>query len=148
VATARRRFAVGAEQVWRVLADGRRYRDWVVGTGQIRDVDADWPSPGANLHYTVGRRPLVKRDRTEVRAAEPGRMLELEANAWPAGSARIRIELTPLDAGGCEVAIQEHPLRGPAAMVHNPVLDLLLGVRLHRMLRLLGQCAAEPAGQR
>src|SRR5436309_139355 len=108
------------EQVWSVLADGTAYADWVVGTSEIRDVDDGWPAVGSALHYTVGFGPLGLRGTTTVRSATPGRAIGLEADAGPLGTARIAIEL--LDWGeDTVVVLDEHPLRGPAWLLHNAV---------------------------
>jgi len=116
------------EQVWSVLADGTAYADWVVGTSQIRGVDDGWPAVGAALHYTVGFGPLGLRGTTTVRSATPGRALGLEADAGPFGTARIAIEL--LEWGeDTVVVVDEHPLRGPAGMLHNAASEVLILLR-------------------
>jgi Polyketide cyclase / dehydrase and lipid transport len=122
--------------VFDVLRDGRSYREWVVGTREIRDVEAGWPTVGTALHYTVGYGPLRKDDETRSRLYEPDRRLELEAHAWPAGSARIELRAEPVD-GGTLVSIDEHPLRGLASTLHNPALDLLIKLRNVETLRRL-----------
>jgi uncharacterized protein YndB with AHSA1/START domain len=126
------------EQVWSVLADGTAYSEWVVGTSEIRGVDDGWPDVGAALHYTVGFGPLGLRGRTTVRSAEPGRRLGLEADAGPLGTARIAIELLDWD-GDTVVVLDEHPLRGPAWFLHNPVADVLLTVRGRPMVKNLAR---------
>jgi hypothetical protein len=133
---------VSRDAVWAVLADGYTYGDWVVGTRMIRDVDADWPGPGSRLHYTVGYRPLRKDGHTEVLSVTPGHCLELEAHAWPVGSARILIELEDADAG-CRIHLVEYPARGSAALLHNPVGDALLGLRNIEALRRLERRARQ-----
>jgi uncharacterized protein YndB with AHSA1/START domain len=131
---------VPREAVWAVLTDGFRYADWVVGTRAIRDVDADWPQPGSRLHYTVGYRPLRHDGHTEVLSVDPGRCLELEAHAWPFGSARITLRLEDADRG-CRIDLVEYPARGSAALLHNPVGDALLGLRNIEALRRLERAA-------
>jgi uncharacterized protein YndB with AHSA1/START domain len=88
------------EQVFAVLADGWSYASWVVGAAHMRDVDASWPAVGSRLHHRVGPWPFNINDRTVVRAVTPGRLLELDARAWPVGSATVRIRLEPVDGGG------------------------------------------------
>ncbi|HET7312626.1 MAG TPA: SRPBCC domain-containing protein [Mycobacteriales bacterium] len=135
-----RRMPVPREDVWAALSDGRTYATWVVGTSTIRDVDAHWPQLGSRLHYRVGRGPLRHDGHTEVKSVDPGRCLELEAHAWPLGS--VRIELTLHDDGdGTLVEMVEHPARGAAAMMHNPLGDALLKLRNVETLRRLERLA-------
>jgi len=148
VATNQRLLPISRSTVWKTLADGHAYAGWVVGTTAIRAVDAGWPKPGSRLHYTVGRRPLRHQGHTEVLAVDDGRRLELEAHAWPAGSVRIDIQLED-DGTGCQVTLVEHPHRGVAAALHNPVGDLLLKLRNVEALRRLERLAHSrpPSGQ-
>jgi hypothetical protein len=122
--------------VFDVLRDGWTYADWVIGTRAIRAVDPGWPEPDRALHYTVGYGPLRKDDETRALAYEPDRRLELEAHAWPAGTARIELRAEPV-ADGALVTIDEHPLRGPAKLLHNPLLDAVIRVRNVETLRRL-----------
>lgn len=127
---------VTPQQVFDVLRDGRSYQHWVVGTRAIRDVDAGWPAPGTRLHYTVGYGPLRKDDVTTSLAYEPDRRLELEAHAWPAGTAGIVLEAEPV-AEGTRFSIDEAPRRGPARLVHNPLAAAVIALRNVETLRRL-----------
>src|SRR5690606_9682155 len=73
------------ERVFAVLADGWTYSDWVVGTTHIRDVDPDWPAPGARLHHKVGPWPVSLHDQTSVVSCHPPTDLVLRARLWPVG---------------------------------------------------------------
>jgi uncharacterized protein YndB with AHSA1/START domain len=126
------------EQVWEVLCDGRAYASWVIGTREIRSVDGDWPAVGSGIHYTVGWGPLALRGRTTVRAAEPGRMLGLEADAGLLGTARIVLELTPWGEDTV-VVLDEHPLRGPSYLLHNTITDAVLLLRGRPMVQNLAK---------
>jgi Polyketide cyclase / dehydrase and lipid transport len=126
--------------VFDVLRDGNTYASWVVGTRTIRKVEPGWPEPGTALHYTVGYGPLRKDDETRSLAYEPDRRLELEARAWPAGTARIELRAEPVQEGTL-VSIEEHPLRGPAKLLNNPAMDLLIKIRNVETLRRLERCA-------
>ncbi len=128
------------DAVFDVLRDGRTYEHWVVGTRAIRVVEPDWPAPGSALHYTIGYGPLRKDDETRSCGYEPDRRLELEAHAWPAGTARIELRAEPV-AGGTRVSIDEHPLRGPAKLLHNPLADLAIKLRNVETLRRLERLA-------
>ena len=139
--TVSRDVAATPEQVWSVLADGWLYAGWVVGASRMRDVDADWPAPGARLHHSVGVWPLLINDTTSVLESEPGHRLLLQARAWPAGEARIELILEPLDevggAPGCRVTMGETPTNGPGRMLHNPVNEMMLLRRnVESLLRL------------
>ena len=127
-------------QVFDVLRDGKSYEHWVVGTRMIRDVDPGWPAEGTRVHYTVGYGRLRKDDVTTSRSYEPDVRLDLEANAWPAGTASIVLRCDPRD-DGLLVSIDEKPVRGRAKAMHNPVADLLIKLRNVETLRRLEQQA-------
>lgn len=129
-----------ATQVFDVLRDGKSYEHWVVGTRAIRDVDPGWPAEGTRLHYTVGYAPLRKDDVTTSRSYDPDALLDLEAHAWPAGTASIVLRCEPRD-DGVLVSIDEKPMRGKAKVLHNPVADLLIKLRNVETLRRLEQLA-------
>lgn len=116
------------DRVWAVLADGWAYPLWVVGATHMRSVDPDWPAVGSKLHHSVGIWPLQIEDSTEVLAVEPGRMLELHARAWPAGTARVRLTLDPVPEGTL-VTMAERSESGPARLVPWPVESFLLKQR-------------------
>jgi hypothetical protein len=123
---------VRPEQVFDVLRDGQSYAS---------SVDPGWPQPGSKLHFTIGRGPLRKDDETESLSCAPDTRLELEARAFPAGTARIVISVAPV-AGGTSVSIDEVPERGPAKVLHNPIADLLVKLRNVETLRRLEKQAA------
>lgn len=126
------------EQVWDFLSRGDRYADWVSGTREIRDADDNWPEIGSSIHFTAGVGPLVIKDRTTVRNAEPPRMLELEVHAGRIGTARLVFEIRPW-GDQAVVVLDEHPLSGPGAHVHNMLIDLALRFRNRRMLDKLAK---------
>jgi uncharacterized protein YndB with AHSA1/START domain len=140
-----RLIAAPRDAVWRTLADGHSYADWVVGTSEIRSVDDEWPAPGSRLHYTVGRGPLRHEGHTEVVAVETGQRLQLEAHAWPMGSVHIDIDLTDADgAEGTVVTMIEEPKRGLLARLHNPLGDAVLRLRNVEALRRLARLSTRP----
>ena len=144
----RRRMSARPSEVYAVLCDGHSYGDWVVGTRTIRHVEGPWPEPGAKLHYTVGYGPLRTDDETQALAVTPGRRLEMRAHAWPAGTARIVLEIEPAGEGSV-VTIEEYPDQGLAKRLHNPLLDKLVELRnvetLRRLTKLAGEHATRPA---
>ncbi len=132
-------------QVWSLLSDGYRYADWVHGTKEIRDVDSGWPEVGTALHYTAGVGPLIYKGETTVVTSDPQRRLELEIGAWPAGTVRVNIELEPSGTGS-QVTLDEHPQRGPAKLLHNPLTRLGFLARTNVMLNdLLREAERQPA---
>lgn len=128
----------GPEAVWSVLADGYSYAEWVVGTREVHRVDPDWPQAGSSLRFTAGLGRLSVTDNTTSRICVPGSRLELEARAVPYGSVRISIEILPWGEESV-VIIDEHPLRGPSALLENPVVEFGLTIRNRQMLRKLAR---------
>ena len=141
MATTRRTMrGLSPTQVFDALRDGTTYGDWVVGTRATREVDSAWPAAGSAIHYTIGYGPLRKDGVTTSTGYAPDSRLSLEAHAWPAGTAGIVITAEPRGTD-TEVTIEEAPLRGPARLVHNPALDLLIRVRNVETLRRLESIA-------
>ncbi|MBL1079449.1 SRPBCC family protein [Nocardia sp. 2] len=131
-----------AEEVFAILADGWSYGHWVVGSTHMRGVDPEWPAAGARIHHSVGAWPLTIQDTTTVLAAEPPRLLELEAGLRPFGRARIRLELCGVNADTTEVRMTETVTSGPGRLIPAPLLALLLRPRnqesLARLSDLIG----------
>lgn len=140
-------FRAPIDTVFRVLADGWRYADWVVGAKRIRAVDEGFPSVGARIHHTLGVGPLKLRDDTEVVELDRPRRLVLHARARPTGVARVTMTLQEA-AGGTVVTMEERPVRGLAARLDGALLDLAIWARnvrsLRRLRRIVEQTA--PAG--
>ncbi|MGG5259239.1 SDR family NAD(P)-dependent oxidoreductase [Phycicoccus avicenniae] len=110
-----------AEAVWKVLADGWQYPLWVVGAARARDVDRSWPEPGSRIHHSVGTWPLTISDSTVVEEARAPHHLVLTARGWPAGEARVEIEIVPDGPETCTVSIAEDASSGPGRLVPMPV---------------------------
>src|SRR4051794_8366167 len=127
------------DAVWRVLADGWAYSNWVVGTSAIRDVDGEWPAEGSRVHHSVGAWPLTISDTTHVVECVPGRKLRLRARGWPLGEADVQLELFAED-GGTRVVMQEDASDGPGRFVPTPVRQATIFPRnkesLHRLTRI------------
>lgn len=124
--------------VWEVLSDPDKYAEWVVGTEETRPLYGTWPEVGAALQYTVALGPARLAGSTVVRRLEPPNRLELEARSGPAGTARIAIEINPWGEETL-VILDEHPLRGPGARLHNALLEAAIQLRHRRMLRRLAE---------
>jgi uncharacterized protein YndB with AHSA1/START domain len=132
---------VAPERVFAVLGDGWSYGLWVVGAAHMRDVGASWPAKGSRLHHSVGAWPVLIEDETEVVDVQPDRRLELLAAAWPAGRARVVIQLHPTE-GGTRVTIGERAEDGPARLLPGPLQAVLLKARNTESLRRLAAIAA------
>ncbi|MFD4750841.1 SRPBCC family protein [Streptomyces rubiginosohelvolus] len=127
-----------AADVWAVLADPTRYGDWVVGTSKSSPEAGSWPEVGAAITYTVRLGRWSAQGRTTVRRCEAPHVLELEAESGWLGTARIALKVRPWGRNTL-VIIDEHPLRGPAAKLHNTVIDAFVQVRHRSMLAHLAE---------
>jgi hypothetical protein len=134
-------FLAPPDRVFAVLADGWTYSDWVVGSAHIRDVDPEWPAPGARLHHKVGPWPLSLKDSSEVLACEPNRSLTLKAGIWPLGAATVRFDLEPVGPSATRVTMHEDFHAGPLAQLRNKINDLVLHQRNVESLRRLSDLA-------
>ncbi len=122
--------------VWALLADGRKYADWVVGAKRVRAVDPEWPAVGSKFHHTVGVWPFHLRDNTAVLECDEGRRLVLEARLRPLGRAQIEMILRPSD-GGTAVVMREWPSSPALARMAAPVFEPAIHLRNVEALRRL-----------
>ncbi|WP_431033249.1 SRPBCC family protein [Streptomyces sp. P6-2-1] len=136
------------DEVWAVLADGARYGDWVVGTDRSWAEEGDWPEAGSSIGYTVVLGVWALSGRTYVRRCEPPAILELEVDSGRLGTARIALDVREWGADTL-VVLDEHPLRGAAGLLHNPLADALSQLRNRLMLSRLAKtvAAAYPRAQ-
>lgn len=134
-----RRLHCSPDAVFRVLADGWLYPGWVVGASRMRDVDADWPQPGARLHHSVGVWPALLDDTTSTVSWDPPQRMVMTARGWPIGEAQVTIDVRP-SGDGCLVRIQEEAISGPAKAIPPVLTDAVLRWRnaetLHRLAYL------------
>ena len=128
------------QQVWDVLADGWLYPLWVVGASRMREVDDHWPSPGAELHHSVGSWPVLIDDTTTVTACQPLSLLSLRARAWPGGEADVTLELQA-HADQTTVTILEDAVSGPGVLLPRLLRTPLLQWRNHETMRRLAYLA-------
>ena len=135
-----RQVAAPASAVWAVLADGWTFSSWVVGTARIRAVDPGWPRAGSGMHHSFGTWPFLLNDQTHVEREEEGRLLELTARGWPAGEARVHIQIRP-EGDRCMVLLAEDAVSGPGALVPPVVRQPLIAVRNRETLRRLAMLA-------
>lgn len=127
------------EEVFALLADGKRYADWVVGAKYIRSVDPDWPAPGSKFHHTIGVGPIEIKDSTQVRSVDAPSCLVLEARLRPLGRATVKLEVEPAD-GGSLVRMTEEPINLPTIV--KRVLDPPILARNAEALRRLRHLVA------
>ena len=133
---ARRVIPAAPEDVFAVLVDPWTYPDWLLGTQEIRAVDADWPRPGSAFHHSVG--PLddvTVDDISEVVTADPPRSLTLRVHV---GHFRGIVELVVVPAScqsACEVRFRERP--AGLARHAMPILRPLIYSRSTASLRRL-----------
>ena len=133
------------EQVWSVLADGWAYANWVVGASAIRDVEAEWPAVGAQIHHSVGAWPVLLSDSTSVTACEPHRSLTMQARGWPLGEATIAVTLEQLGVDETKVVMTEDATRGPGRLVPFPLRQAAIVPRNRESLRRLSLIAENRA---
>ncbi|GGL17330.1 SRPBCC family protein [Nocardia jinanensis] len=126
-----------AEDVFAILADGWLYGLWVVGATHIRKVDPGWPDTGSRIHHSVGGWPLTRNDTTEVLVVDAPHRLELGARLWPAGAARIRLNLIERRPDLTEVRMVERVYQGPGRLLPGVAQDLVLVPRNRESLRRL-----------
>ena len=125
---------VPRERVFELLADGRRYADWVVGADRVRSVEPGWPAPGSKFHHTVGAGPVKLNDSTSVLEVDAPKRILLDARARPLGRARVDIELQEHE-GGTLVVMREELASGPALL--KRLTDPLIRLRNVEALRRL-----------
>ncbi|WP_372967563.1 SRPBCC family protein [Microbacterium sp.] len=127
------------DDVFRVLSNAWLYPAWVVGASRMRDVDATWPQPGAELHHSVGVWPFLLDDTTVVEEWSPPDRMVMRARGWPIGEARVTLRVRSY-GGGTMVRIDEEPVSGPATLVPSllttPMLRWRNSETLHRLAYL------------
>lgn len=136
-----RSVAAPAQAVWDVLGDGWLYATWVVGASRVRAVDLDWPAAGTRLHHSVGLWPALISDSTVAEMSQPPHHLVLTARGWPAGEARVEIEVVPDGPGTCTVSVAEDATAGPGRLIPLPVRQLMILPRNREALRRLALLA-------
>jgi hypothetical protein len=81
-----------------------------------------------------------------VRAWDPERSIELQARGWPAGEARVLIEVQPVTSGdGCRIRVTEDVDKGPGKFLPRPVRSVVIGPRNTETLRRLALLAERRA---
>ncbi len=125
------------DAVFEVLKDPYAYSRWVVGPRRIVRADPSWPKPGSTFVHEEKVGPVETRDETELLTLDEPRRVSLYAKLRPFGAiVRIDIELEDAD-GGTRVTMHEKPVRGPVAVIWNPLFDGVLWLRNEVALRRL-----------
>jgi uncharacterized protein YndB with AHSA1/START domain len=136
VGTVTRLLPLPIEQVYAAISDPSTYPHWLIGAGDIRSIDDDWPAKGSCFHHRVGLvGPLKVADTTKVLAIDAPTMLKLEVRARPLVQAIATFQLTA--SGGSmppstRVSITEEPT-GPYVAL-RPVIGPLTDRRNERSL--------------
>ncbi len=136
MSTTKRTMRCSPEDVFDVLSDGWSYVNWVVGAARVRDVDDDFPAAGTKIHHSVGAWPLMISDDTQVEHVDAPREIQLRVRAWPTGEGRVNVTVDRTGEG-CEVTMVETAESGPAKLIPQILLDLLLRPRNNETLRRL-----------
>lgn len=131
---------VSRERVFAVLADAKRYADWVVGSAEVRDADATWPGAGARLYHSVGAGPARIHDHTEVLECEEPERLVLLAHLGPLGDFKVDLRLEDLQGDATRVVMLEGPVRGVSRLA-GPAGDTFGKARNALSLRRLKELA-------
>jgi carbon monoxide dehydrogenase subunit G len=139
--------AAPVEAVFAVLADARRYPEWVLGASRLRTVDDRFPEPGTAFGHKIGIWPLLINDETKVVARDGVRQLTLRAEIGAFGAATVDLRLAPDGADHTRVQLTETPATGPIRWFHNPIQDRALWVRNFLSLQLLRRIAEGHAGE-
>ncbi|MFE8006875.1 SRPBCC family protein [Streptomyces sp. NPDC057418] len=127
-----------SDAVWAVLSDGERYDRWVVGTAESHPAKGRWPEVGSTIAYRVRIGPFDLANETVVRRCEPPRILELEVDSGHLGTARVAFDVRPW-GDNTLLLVDEHPLRGAGAALHNVALDAVIQLRHRAMLSRLAE---------
>ena len=130
-----------------VLSDPESYGEWVVGSKEIRNADADFPAPGSRFHHTVGFGPITVSDHTVVEEINRPQRIKLRARARPLGTSHVTLELKRKGRSATEVTMIENPADPLSALFFfHPLTHLLVRGRNDESLRRLAELAAAPRG--
>ena len=136
----RQETSASTEDVWRALADGWSYANWVVGSSRIRAVDAKWPQPGSKIAHSVGLWPVLLDDWTESVGMQEERELRLIARALPFGKAEIILRLHEIPQG-CRIEMIEHAANPPWSLMPDRIQHVAVHPRNSESLRRLALLA-------
>ncbi|MEO7555990.1 MAG: SRPBCC family protein [Acidimicrobiales bacterium] len=119
--------SVPPDAVYDAITDPTTYTEWLVGAHDVRQVDSDFPAPGAEFDHSVGLGgPLTVGDSTETIEAVPDSRLSLLVHIRPF-HARVDFELHLRADGGTDVRFSEVPVGAFRAI--TPALRPMLFAR-------------------
>lgn len=131
------------DAVFGILADPRRYGDFVVGSRTIRRFHPRWPEEGSDIHHSLGLGATLIRDRSVSLRSESPHLLVLKTMMRPIGITETIFRLSPKD-GGTVAEIEENPVSGPIAVpALASLVDSALWLRNRRVLQRLRKLAAQ-----
>ena len=103
-----REMRASAARAFSALVDVETYPDWLIGAGEVRDVDDAWPAAGSTFKHVVGVGPFRIPDNTEVLEIHDGELLRLKVRARPFIWAVATFRVLG-DGERCVVTMQEEP---------------------------------------
>ena len=133
------------EDVFAVLADARRYADWVVGTRSVHSVDESFPARGSRFGARISVGPLGDDAVTTVLECDEPRRLVLRTRTRRLGAARIELELEEGGADVTLVTLREHAVGNRLVRLAQSLGEPLLSARNRRSLRLLQELVESAA---
>ena len=128
MATVRAHVNASPSEVYRILANGWTYTQWVVGASHMRAVEADWPAVNSKIYHAIGLWPLTIRDYTQIEKQIPDRQLLLAAQGRPFGHAKIDLRLEPRE-DGTEVVMREELVGKSKWLMRIAAFDALVARR-------------------
>jgi hypothetical protein len=132
------------DRVWSVLADWRRYAEWMPDVAWVRQVGS---GQGASLRLAVRTKvlgvPLVT-DEMAVTQWDPPRLMAIEHRGLVRGGGEWRLE--PVPSGTRFVWVEDLSMPPPvlgslALLVYSPVLRWTFGRSMRNVARLLDAAA-------
>lgn len=128
--------------VFAVLADPRRYEQFVVGNSAIRSFDPHWPEEGSEFQHSLGVKPLVIQDSSTALATDRQTYLVMLTRMGFLGATITSFRLSSRPAG-TEVEIREEPVWGMVVWMWSKMVDQMLAWRNRRLLVRLRKLAEE-----
>jgi uncharacterized protein YndB with AHSA1/START domain len=125
------------EAVFAVLADARRYADWVVGTSSVRDADESFPARGSRFGARIAVGPLSDDAVTTVLECDGPRRLVLRTRTRRLGAAEIELELEEQGKEATLVTMRERAVGNQLVRLAQKLGDPLLSARNRRSLQRL-----------
>lgn len=125
-----------AEQVWQVLVDWPRHREWVPFTSAEGGA-----AEGESVEARTGVGPLSFLDTMVIVDWRPPSRVTVRHTGWPVRG-RGRFDLLDIPGGRCRVTWSElvEPPLGPAGrvgwVVAGPLVRLMLHISLRRLAKL------------